>query len=161
MPKYEEVAGKVFWAVGTLFVALSVLGIGVGILDNQYPELLNPVPTPPPPVKRNVFMPPLVDIKLVLDRDEALNPGDRFKNALKECIGYPPSLIGGRFYSGRFLTDATKTDIFYFYCSSPESWKRAGLVKMHDGKPVDELILYKMRHGKPFDASILIQNRYE
>lgn len=146
MPKYEEVVGKVFWAVGTLFVAVLVLGIGAGILNNQYPELLNPVPAPPPQVERNVFMPPLRNIKLVLDRDEVRNPGDRVKNALKECIGSPPALIGTGRGTEKILADATETDVFYFYCSSPESWKmlagRAGLVKMREGKPVDELVLF-------------------
>lgn len=144
MARFEEVVGKVFWAVGTLFAVLLVLGIGGVILDNQYPELLNPVPTPPPPVKRNVFMPPLGNIKLVLDRDEVRNPGDRVKKALKECIGSPPALIGTGLGTKEFLADATKEDVFYFYCSSPESWKmlagRVGLVKMREGKPVDELV---------------------
>ena len=148
MARFEEVAGKMFWAVGSLFVAVLVLGIGGVILDNQYPELLNPAPVPPPPIKRTVFMPPLGNIKLVLDRDEVRNPGERVKNAMKECIGSPPALIamGGNAEIEEFLADATKTDVFYFYCSSPGSWKilagRTGLVKMRDGKPVDELIFF-------------------
>jgi hypothetical protein len=146
MPKYEEVAGKVFWVIGTLFVALLVLVIGGVILDKQYPELLNPAPVPPPQVKRSVFMPPLRNIKLVLDRYEVRNPGDRVKKALKECIGNPPALIGTGRGTEKILADATETDVFYFYCSSPESWKmlagRAGLVKMREGKPVDDLVLF-------------------
>jgi hypothetical protein len=148
MARFEEVAAKMFWAVGSLFVAVLVLGIGGVILDNQYPELLNPAPVPPPTIKRTVFMPPLGNIKLVLDRDEVRNPGERVKNAMKECIGSPPALIamGGNAEIEEFLADATKTDVFYFYCSSPGSWKilagRTGLVKMRDGKPVDELIFF-------------------
>lgn len=150
MPKFEEVAGKVFWVVGTTFLAVLALSIGWMILDNQYPELFSsdPIPIPTPQIKRTVFMPPLRNIRLVLDRDEVRNPGERIKNVLKECIGRPPALIvrGGKAEIEEFLADATKTDVFYFYCSSPESWKRlsgrAGLVKMREGKPVDELILY-------------------
>lgn len=148
MARFEEVAGKMFWAVGTLFLAVLVLGIGGVILDNQYPELLNPAPVPPPQIKRTVFMPPLRNIKLVLDRDEVRNPGERVKNVMKECIGSPPALIGigGNAEFEEFLADATKTDVFYFYCSSPESWKmlagRTGLVKMRDGKPVDEFVFF-------------------
>lgn len=146
MPKYEEVAGKVFWAVGTFFVGVLALGIGGSILDNLYPELLRSDPVPPPQVKREVFMPPLRNIRLVLDRDEVRNPGDRVKNALKECIGSPPALIGTGRGTEAILADATETDVFYFYCSSPESWKmlagRAGLVKMREGKPVDELVFF-------------------
>jgi hypothetical protein len=150
MPKYEEVAGKVFWAIGTLFVVVLVLGIGELILDNLYPELLrsDPVsPVPAPQVKREVSMPPLRNIRLVLDRDEVRNPGERVKNAWKECIGSTPALIGTGQGSRieEFLVDATETDVFYFHCSSPESWKmlagRAGLTKIREGKPVDELIL--------------------
>ena len=146
MPKYEEVAGKVFWVVGTLFVAVLVLSIGEEILDNQYPELFSPDPVPPPQVKREVFMPPLRDIRLVLDRDEVRNPGDRVKKVLKECIGSPPALISTGLGTKKILADATETDVFYFYCSSPRSWKilagRAGLVKMREGKPVDDLVLF-------------------
>ena len=148
MPKFEEVAGKVFWAVGTTFLAVLVLSIGGVILDNQYPELFSSDPIPPPQIKRTVFMPPLRNIRLVLDHDEVRNPGERVKNVLKECIGSPPALIvrGGNAEIEEFLADATKTDVFYFYCSPPESWKvlsgRAGLVKMREGKPVDELILF-------------------
>lgn len=137
-----------FWAVGTLFVAVLVLGIGGVILDNQYPELLSPVPIPPPQIKRTVFMPALRNIKLVLDRDEVRNPGERVKNAMKECIGSPPALIrvGDKEGIEKFLADATKADVFYFYCSSPESWKmlagRTGLVKMREGKPVDEFVFF-------------------
>jgi hypothetical protein len=60
---------------------------------------------------------------------------------LKECIGSPPALIGTGRGTEKILADATETDVFYFYRSSPESWKmlagRAGLVKMREGKPVD------------------------
>ena len=146
MARFEAIAGKVFWAVGTIFVAVVLVGITLSFLENNYPELLNPVPAPPPPVKRNVFMPPLGNIKLVLDRDEVRNPGDRVKKALKECIGSPPALIGTGLGTKEFLADATETDVFYFYCSSPESWKmlagRVGLVKVREGKPVDELIFF-------------------
>lgn len=148
MPKFEEVAGKVFWAVGTVFVTGLVLGIGLVILDNQYPELLRRDPIPARDVKREVSMPPLRSIRLVLGRDELRNPGDRIKNALKECIGSPPALIrtGRGANIEAFLADATETDVFYFHCSSQESWEmlagRAGFVKIRDGKPVDELILY-------------------
>lgn len=148
MPKHEEAAGKVFWALGTLFVAVLVIGIVWRFLDNQYPELLSHDPVPTPQTKREVSMPPLKNIRLVLGRDEVRDSGERVKNALKECIGSPPALIG----TGRganidaFLADATETDIFYFHCSSQESWEmlagRAGFVKIHEGKPVDELILY-------------------
>lgn len=146
MPKYEEVVGKVFWAVGTLFVAVLVVVISGMLLDNLYPKLLRRDPVPPPQIKREVFMPPLTNIRLVLGRDEVRNPGDRVKKALKECIGSPPALIGTGRGTGAILADATETDVFYFYCSSPESWKmlagRAGIVKMREGKPVDELILF-------------------
>lgn len=115
MARFEAIAGKVFWAVGTsLFIAVLVLGIGGVILDNQYPELLNPAPVPPPPIKRTVFMPPLGNIKLVLDRDEVRNPGERVKKALKECIGSPPALIGTGLGTKEFLADATETDVFFF-----------------------------------------------
>ena len=148
MPKYEEVVGKVFWAVGTLFVAVLALAIGGSILGNLYPELLRRDPVPPPQVKREVSMPPLRNIRLVLDRDEVRKPGERVKNALKECLEGTPALIGTGQGSRieELLADATETDVFYFYCSSPESWKmlagRAGIVKMREGKPVDELILF-------------------
>lgn len=148
MPKFEEVARKVFWAVGSFFVAVLVIGIGWLILDNQYPELFSRDPMPARKVEREVSMPHLRNIRLVLDHDEMRNPGERVKNVLKECIGSPPALVG----TGRganldaFLADATETDIFYFHCSSQESWEmlagRAGFVKIRDGKPVDELILY-------------------
>lgn len=146
MPKYGEAAGKVFWMVGILFVAVLTLGIGWSILDNLYPELLRNDPVPPPQVKREVFMPPLRDVRLVLDRDEVRNPGHRVKDALKECIGSPPALVGTWRGTEAMLADASETDVFYFYCSSPESWKmlagRAGLVKVHEGKPVDELVFF-------------------
>ena len=148
MARFEVVAGKVFWVVGTLFVAVLALSIGGVILDNQYPDLLRRAHIPVRQAEREVFMPPLKDIKLVLGRDEVRNPGDRVKNALKECIGSPPALIG----TGRgarieeFLANATDSDIFYFYCASPEVWEmlagRAGFVKMREGKPVDELVLF-------------------
>lgn len=148
MARFEEVAGKIFWGVGTLFVAVLVLGIGGVILDNQYPELLSPNPVPPPQLKRKVSMPPLRNIRLVLGRDEIRDSGERIKDVLKECIGTPPAMIatgrGARIEA--FLADAAETDVFYFHCSPPESWEmlagRAGFVKIRDGKPVDELILY-------------------
>jgi len=148
MPKFEVIAGKVFWVVGTLFVAVLVLSIGGVILDNRYPELFSHDPIPARQAVRAVSIPPLKNIKLVLDRDEVRNPGERVKNALKECIGSPPALIrGGRGSTiETFLADATEADIFYFHCSSPRSWEilagRAGYVKIRDGKPIDELILY-------------------
>jgi hypothetical protein len=148
MARFEEMAGKVFWAVGTLFVAVLALSMGGMILDNQYPELLRRDPMPARKVEREVSMPPLRNIRLVLDRDEMRNPGERVKNALKECIGSPTALIGTGRGSGieKFLADATKTDVFYFHCSSSESWKiltgRAGFTKIREGKPVDELILF-------------------
>lgn len=148
MPKFEEVVGKIFWAGGTVFISGLVLGIGWVILDNQYPELLGREPIPTREVKREVSMPPLRNIRLVLDRNELRNPGERVKNALKDCIGSPPALIGtgGTANIEAFLADASETDIFYLHCSSRESWEmlagRAGLVRVHDGKPVDELILY-------------------
>lgn len=148
MPKYEEVAGKVFWGIGTVFVALLVIAIGWGILGNLYPDLLKNDPMPARQVEREVSMPPPENIRLVLDRDEVRNPGERVKNALKECIGRPPALIrlGGGSRIEEFLGDATETDVFYFHCSQLESWERlagrAGLVKVRDGKAVEELILY-------------------
>lgn len=148
MPKFEEVAGKVFWAVGTLFVAVLVLSISWIILDSQYPELFRRDPIPARQVKRDVPMPPLKNIRLVLDRDEVRNPGERVKNALKVCIGSPLALIGtgGAADIKAFLADAAETDIFYFHCSSQESWARlsgrAGYVKVRNGKPVDQLILF-------------------
>jgi hypothetical protein len=148
MAKYEVIAGKVFWGIGTIFVALLLIVIASGVLNNHYPDFFRPAPTPIREPEREVGMPPLKNIKLVLGRDEVRNPGDRVKNALKECIGSSPVLIG----TGRgarieaFLADATESDIFYFHCSSPESWKmlagRAGFVKIREGKPVDELILF-------------------
>lgn len=148
MSKFEVIAGKVFWALGTLFVAVLVIGFVWDFLDNQYPELLSHDPVPPTQLKREVSIPPLRNIRLVLDRDELRNPGERVKNALKDCIGSPPALIqGGRGSTiEEFLGDATKTDVFYFHCSPLESWEmlagRAGFVKVRDGKAVDELILY-------------------
>ena len=154
MAKYEVIVGKIFWGIGTIFVAVLVVSLVAGgavkILENYYPNLFRPSPTPTPirQPEREVRIPPLKNIKLVLGRDEVRNPGDRVKNALKECIGSPPALIG----TGRgarideFLADATESDIFYLICSSPESWKmlsgRAGFVKFREGKPVDELILF-------------------
>ena len=148
MAKYEVIAGKVFLGVGTVFVVLVLVAIALSILGTHYPDLLRRSHIPVRQAEREVFMPPLKDIKLVLGRDEVRNPGGRVKNALKECIGSPPALIG----SGRgarieeFLANATDSDIFYFYCASPEVWKmlagRAGFVKMREGKPVDELVLF-------------------
>lgn len=148
MSKFEVIAGKVFGGVGTIFVAVVLVGITLSVLGNHYPGLLSRAPTPARQTVREVSMPPLKNIKLVLGRDEVRNPGDRVKNALKECIGSPPALIGTGRGAGieEFLAGAIESDVFYFYCSSPESWKmlagRAGYVKIRDGKPVDELILY-------------------
>lgn len=148
MQKFEEMAGKIFWAAGAVFVSGLVLGIGWVILDNQYPELLGRDPILAREAKREVSMPPLRNIRLVLDRNELRDPGDRIKDALKACIGSPPALIGtgGPANIETFLADASETDVFYFHCSSRESWEmlagRAGFVRVHDGKPVDELILY-------------------
>ncbi|MHB1214521.1 MAG: hypothetical protein ACYCY9_05980 [Thiobacillus sp.] len=148
MPKFEVMAGRVFWGVGTIFVAVILVGIALSVLENHYPNLLSRAPIPDRQAKPEVFMPPLKDIKLVLGRDDVRNPGVRVKNALRACISSPPALIG----TGRgarieaFLANATETDVFYFYCASPEVWKmlagRAGFVKMREGKPVDELILF-------------------
>jgi hypothetical protein len=125
MARFEEVAGNVFWALGTLFVAVLVLGIGGVILDNQYPELLSPVPVPPPQTKREVSMPPLKNIRLVLGRDEVRDSGERVKNVLKKCIGSPPAPIatgrGARIEA--FLADATETDVFTFIALSPSHGK--------------------------------------
>lgn len=147
MPKFEAIAGKVFGGVGTIFVAVILVAIALSVLKNHYPNFLSRPQIPDREAEREVFMPPLKDIKLVLGRDEVRNPGDRVKNAMKECIGHPPALIG----TGRgsrieaFLADAAERDLFFFYCAPPEIWEmlagRAGFVKMRKGKPVDELIL--------------------
>lgn len=148
MAKFEVVAGKVFWGIGTIFVASLVIVIALDVLLDHNPDLFGSAPAPIRQTEREVEMPPLKDIKLVLGRDEVRNSGDRVKNALKECIGSPPALIraggGGRIEA--FLADATETDVFYFHCSPRKSWEilagRAGYVKVRDGKPVDELILF-------------------
>ena len=148
MLKFEEVAEKILWAGGTVVVLGLVLNIVWVILSDQDPELLEHDPITTREAKRKVSMPSLGNIKLVLDRNELRNPGDRIKNTLKECIGRPPALIGtgGTAKIEAFLADASETDIFYFHCSSRESWEglagRAGFVRVRDGKPVDELILY-------------------
>lgn len=147
MSRYEAIAEKAVWGVSTIFVVLIVSFMALSALDAWYPNLLKRDPIPERQAERQVFMPPLEDIKLVLDRDEVRNPGDRVKNALKECIGSPPALfgMGGDSRIEEFLADATEKDVFFFYCASREVWEtlagRAGYVKIREGKPVDELTL--------------------
>lgn len=147
MSKYEAIAEKVVWGVAATFVAVIVLVMALSVLDTHYPNLLKRDPISERQPEREVTMPPLEDIKLVLGRDEVRNPGDRVKNALGVCIGRPPALtgMGGDSRIEEFLADATEKDVFFFYCASPEVWKRlagrAGYVKIREGKPVDELTL--------------------
>ena len=42
MPKYEELAGKVFWAIGTLFVVVLVIGMASSLFGNHPPDSLTP-----------------------------------------------------------------------------------------------------------------------
>ena len=49
MARFEEVAGKVFWAVGTLFVAVLVLGIGGVDSEQPIPGIVKPCSRTPSP----------------------------------------------------------------------------------------------------------------
>ncbi|HWR76515.1 MAG TPA: hypothetical protein VN283_04815 [Thiobacillus sp.] len=148
MPKYEQIAEQVLWGGAAIVASVVVVSIIFSIVDTNFPGLLKGQPIPARKPKREVSMPPLSHIKLVLDREEVRNSAERIRKALQECIGRPPALIhGGRGSTiEEFLADATETDIFYFHCSPPESWEglagRAGYVKIRDGKPAEELILY-------------------